>query len=299
MATAPSALPASTPLTAEVAENLGILPASHWHHDEDDAGADTDDTASTIGSITSSTASLSESIFEYRQVLGRTYHRDVGTAEAWQPNDPRHIEAMDLFHHLQTLILSGKLFRAPLSKSIQKSSISEPAPVFGLIGIVEDWERYYQQAFRCCKPGGYVEDLTNGVVLDSDDGTVKEGGALHQWGKVFHEGGRKLGRTFKVIELGLHKKAMEKAGFVDIVIEDYKVPIGPWPEDKKRNELGTWAKIAMESDLEGYVNYIWGFVLGWAPEEISQYCAAVRRELKNPNIHSYYRTRVAYGRKPE
>lgn len=131
MATAPSALPASTPLTAEVAENLGILPASHWHHDEDDAGADTDDTASTIGSITSSTASLSESIFEYRQILGRPYHRDVGTAEAWQPNDPRHIEAMDLFHHLQTLILSGKLFRAPLSKSIQKSSISEPAPVFG------------------------------------------------------------------------------------------------------------------------------------------------------------------------
>lgn len=101
-----------------------------------------------------------------------------------------------------------------------------------MIGIVEDWERYYQQAFRCCKPGGYVEDLTNGVVLDSDDGTVKEGGALHQWGKVFHEGGRKLGRTFKVIELGLHKKAMEKAGFVDIVIDDYKVPIGPWPEDK-------------------------------------------------------------------
>lgn len=131
MATAPSALPASTPLTAEVAENLGILPASHWHHDQDDAGADTDDTASTIGSITSSTASLSESIFEYRQILGRPYHRDVGTAEAWQPNDPRHIEAMDLFHHLQTLILSGKLFRAPLSKSIQKSSISEPAPVFG------------------------------------------------------------------------------------------------------------------------------------------------------------------------
>lgn len=80
-----------------------------------------DDTASTIGFVLSSTASLSQNIFEYRNILGRTYHSDVGSAEAWQPNDPRHTEAMDLFHHSNTFVFSGKLFLAPIQKTIQKA----------------------------------------------------------------------------------------------------------------------------------------------------------------------------------
>lgn len=115
-------VPISGPLTAGEAGNLGILPASHWQQAQsEEAADDTDDTASTIGSINSSTASLCQSIFEYRNILGRTYHSDVGNAEAWQPNDARHAEAMDLFHHLNTLVLSGKLYLAPLSKKIQKA----------------------------------------------------------------------------------------------------------------------------------------------------------------------------------
>lgn len=168
-----------------------------------------------------------------------------------------------------------------------------------LIGVVQDWEEFYRQAFRCCTPGGYVEDVANSVKVFSLDGTVEEGSALDQWGKVFFEGGNKFGRTFKIVEDDIHRKCMEKAGFVDIVIKDILVPVGAWPRDKTKQELGIWAKVAVESDLEGYVNYIWGLVLGWTPEEISTYCAALRRELKDTRIHGMYTTRVAYARKPE
>ncbi|KAJ4408445.1 hypothetical protein N0V85_004231 [Neurospora sp. IMI 360204] len=348
-------VPISAPLTAEAASNLGILPASHWQQAQgEDAADDTDDTASAIGSFLSSTASLSQSIFEYRDILGRTYHSDVGNAQAWQPNDARHAEAMDIFHHLNTLILSGKLYTAPLPKKIQKAvdigtgtglwaidfadefpdvevigtDVSPIQPTWvppnvkfdiddlnrewtwpdntfdyihsrSLIGVVEDWVAFYRQAFRCCKPGGYVEDVANSPIAFSVDGTVKEGSALDQWGKVFIEGGNKFGRTFKIVEDDIHRTCMEKAGFVDIVIKDIQVPVGAWPTDKTQQELGIWAKMALESDLEGYVNYIWGVVLGWTPEEISTYCAAFRRELKNTRIHGMYTTRVAYARKPE
>lgn len=47
-------------------------------------------------SVVSSTASLTSTIFEYRTHHGRTYHGEVGNAEAWEPNDQRHTEAMDL-----------------------------------------------------------------------------------------------------------------------------------------------------------------------------------------------------------
>lgn len=43
-----------------------------------------DDTDSTYGDTSSSTASLSASIFEYRTIHGRTYHSDKNTnAEYW------------------------------------------------------------------------------------------------------------------------------------------------------------------------------------------------------------------------
>jgi hypothetical protein len=43
-----------------------------------------------------STTSLSSSILEYRTLHGRTFHREIGQAEAWEPNDERHAESMDL-----------------------------------------------------------------------------------------------------------------------------------------------------------------------------------------------------------
>lgn len=160
---------------------------------------------------------------------------------------------------------------------------------------MEDWENFYPQAFRCCNPGGYVENLTSSVNLHSDDGTMKEDSALKQWGKVFCEGGVRFGKTFSIIEDDLHRKAMEKVGFVDIVIKDIKVPISAWPQDEKEREKGIWVKLAWEADLEGYVNYLWGVVLGWTQDEIKNYMVALKRELNNTKIHSYYTTRVAYA----
>lgn len=82
-----------------------------------------DDTDSTYGDASSSTASLSASIFEYRTIHGRTYHSDKNTnAEYWYiaqklisgsgwqltvrqkhrtPNDERMANAEDIMYVLQ------------------------------------------------------------------------------------------------------------------------------------------------------------------------------------------------------
>lgn len=89
------------------------LGGDHWAHqpvpvlDDGDSAIDS--------SILSSTASLSASILEYRTVHGRTYHSDKLTEnEYWGPNDEKQNEAQDIIHHSLTLILDGKLFRAPI-----------------------------------------------------------------------------------------------------------------------------------------------------------------------------------------
>lgn len=96
-----------------------------------------------------------------------------------------------------------------------------------------------------------MESYGTGAHFMSDDGSVKDGSALEQWGKVFREGGKKLGRTFTVYEEDLQRKGMEAAGFVDIEFRDIQVPYGGWHHDKEIAERGIWWKMAIESDLEG------------------------------------------------
>ncbi|SPO01818.1 related to TAM domain methyltransferase [Cephalotrichum gorgonifer] len=98
----------------EASAVAGILPAQHWVEAAQDQGIDDSDAESIRSSIVSSTASLSASILEYRKIHGRTYHHEIGDASYWGANDEQQNESMDINHHVQTLVLGGKLFVAPL-----------------------------------------------------------------------------------------------------------------------------------------------------------------------------------------
>ncbi|KZL64219.1 umta protein, partial [Colletotrichum incanum] len=74
-------------------------------------------TADTASVITSSTASLSESVTEYRRIHGRTYTQKT---DYWGPNDEKQNEGLELNHYWQTLFLGDKLFLAPIGESPYK-----------------------------------------------------------------------------------------------------------------------------------------------------------------------------------
>ncbi|KAK1767868.1 S-adenosyl-L-methionine-dependent methyltransferase [Phialemonium atrogriseum] len=75
---------------------------------------------STLGDNASSSASIASTIFQYRTIHGRTYHSDHGNAQYWGTNDDKQNEAMDINHHVLTLLIGDKLYLAPLPKDIQK-----------------------------------------------------------------------------------------------------------------------------------------------------------------------------------
>ncbi|KAH7257840.1 S-adenosyl-L-methionine-dependent methyltransferase [Fusarium tricinctum] len=168
-----------------------------------------------------------------------------------------------------------------------------------LYGSISDWSALFKEAFTVCKPGGWVESYEASPRMESDDGSVTETCAINEWGKFFIEGGRKLNRTFEIIDKDLQKKGMEEAGFVDVQVWDFKAPIGGWAKDPRLKEIGQFAQAALEQDYEGYVLYMANMVLGWSKEEVSLYCAQLRREIRSGKFHPNYRQRVVYGRKPE
>ncbi|KAI0411282.1 S-adenosyl-L-methionine-dependent methyltransferase [Xylaria grammica] len=167
-----------------------------------------------------------------------------------------------------------------------------------LIGAIPSWYTLFSEVFRALKPGGIFESKESSAIIQSDDGTVPYGSALDQWGRVFAEAGKKFGRTFRPVEENIQIKAMEAAGFVDIKVYNMKTTLGPWAADPKHKEIGQYARLALEQDVEGFIMYMWTTVLGWTREEITVYAAHLRRELRSPNYHAYYPQRVVVGRKP-
>ncbi|KAH6951924.1 S-adenosyl-L-methionine-dependent methyltransferase [Fusarium avenaceum] len=166
-----------------------------------------------------------------------------------------------------------------------------------LVGSIVDWTALFKQAYKSLKPGGYVESYEPGSRVESDDGTVREGSALSQWEKFFVEGGLKLGRPFTIFEEGIQKAAMREAGFVDIEERDFKNPVGGWPKDPKQRSIGQYTQAAFEQDAKGTVLHM-ATSLGWTEGEITVFVAHLKRDIRSPKIHSYYRQKVVWGRKP-
>ncbi|CVL01395.1 related to methyltransferase [Fusarium proliferatum] len=168
-----------------------------------------------------------------------------------------------------------------------------------LFGSIKDWSALFKEAFRACRPGGWVESHEASAMMESDDGTVTDTSAMHEWGRFFIEGGKKMGQPCTIIEDDLQQKCMREAGFEEIKIADYKIAIGGWPKDKKMREIGQYVLAALEQDFEGYVLYMASQLLGWSMQEVKVYCAQLRRELRSTANHPFFRYRAVYGRKPQ
>ncbi|KAF5969528.1 methyltransferase [Fusarium coicis] len=167
-----------------------------------------------------------------------------------------------------------------------------------LVGSIVDWDQLFKEAYRCLKPGGYIESHEALSRMDCDDGSITEKSAMHQWGKFFIEGGQKIGRSFTIVEDGVQRSAMEKAGFVNLEERDFKVPIGGWPRDPKMKEIGKYAQATLEQDIEGYVLFMANTVEGWTRAEVEVYISMLRRELRRGTMHPYYQQKVVWAQKP-
>ncbi|KAL1859686.1 hypothetical protein VTK73DRAFT_7504 [Phialemonium thermophilum] len=102
----------------QTAPGSNLLPGEHWVTAAQDLPQDDNDSA--FEDWSSSTASVASSIFEYRNILGRTFHSEVGKAQYWGANDEAQNETLDINHHVIKLVLGGKDYTAPLKDDVQK-----------------------------------------------------------------------------------------------------------------------------------------------------------------------------------
>ncbi|KAF3011295.1 hypothetical protein E8E15_002626 [Penicillium rubens] len=163
----------------------------------------------------------------------------------------------------------------------------------------DGWAQLYKQAYDALEPGGWIEQMELDVRVYSDDGTLKKEHLLFEWGPMFVRLAERAGRSLQTHET--MRNAIEKAGFVDVYEEKYKIPLGPWPKDPLLKEAGYLQFAHWNAAMEGWVIWMlthYGEPEPWTKEEVHMYLAKVREELKNPHIHAYEPTKRVWARKP-
>ncbi|KAI8664635.1 hypothetical protein NCS57_00505100 [Fusarium keratoplasticum] len=102
-----------------VAPAVAAEPQHEAHLEVDDTLEEADSVIDGSEGSSSYLSSLKSSIYNYRYENGRRYHAfREGTYIL--PNDEEEQDRMDLVHHIYSLLLDGKLYLAPISKSPQR-----------------------------------------------------------------------------------------------------------------------------------------------------------------------------------
>ncbi|RHZ49192.1 class I SAM-dependent methyltransferase [Aspergillus thermomutatus] len=165
-----------------------------------------------------------------------------------------------------------------------------------LAGCVADWPRLYRQAYEHLKPGGYFEVQESAVWAWSDDGSLKMDSPLARYLQALDDAGKKIGRELNVYKD--LKRLLIDTGFEDVHERTYILPFSPWPKDPRQREIGRFQAHMVHNAVEAYGLRLCTQILGWSSDQTKILQALVRQQLKDPQMHSYTKIVVAYGRKP-
>ena len=141
--------------------------------------------------------------------------------------------------------------------------------------------------YRHCKPGGWIELQELDVDARTDDNSFPEDSLIRKWCENQEEAAKKMGITLRFFG-SEYKTMMEAAGFQDVEVREYKLPIGPWPADKELKEVGLFQLAAMLEGIDGLTLALWTRCLGWSEDEITVFLAKVKKEFRSSKVHSYW-----------
>jgi hypothetical protein len=99
-----------------------------------------------------------------------------------------------------------------------------------LSGAIKDWPALIRQCYHNTAPGGRVEIQDFDLQYRSEDGSMTDDHAVAIWVNTLLDACVEFGADpFPGPKLG---HWMEEAGFVNIRVEKFPIPIGPWAKDK-------------------------------------------------------------------
>ncbi|OLN81629.1 Malonyl-[acyl-carrier protein] O-methyltransferase 1-like protein 5 [Colletotrichum chlorophyti] len=162
---------------------------------------------------------------------------------------------------------------------------------------ISDWPKLMRNIYKNTNPGGWVEFQDYDLLYTSDDGSITDEHRTLQWDKQFVEACKSVGR--EACPGPKLEKWVKDAGFVNVVHQRFKMPIGPWPKDPHYKDIGMCNLIQILDGLEAFTLRVFCTVLGWTRDEVLVLLAEVRNELRSGKFHALADFHVVYAQKPE
>jgi len=125
------------------------------------------------------------------------------------------------------------------------------------------------------------------LVTLSDDNTLPQNSAIEQWCSLLASGALSGGIQLRLKPTEL-ETAMKEAGFVDVTVHEFKLPIGLWPVEPRLREAGKFGLGSVLAGLNGISLAIFTRFLKWDVEEMEVLLERVRNEWKLRAVHSYW-----------
>ena len=91
-----------------------------------------------------------------------------------------------------------------------------------MFGSIPDWDYFFEQCFRCTKPGGWVEiQEYDAWIYSEDDPELERASYVKKWLQYIDEASAKFGKRLNVA--AEQKQKVINAGFINVHEDIYKV----------------------------------------------------------------------------
>ncbi|KAK2000318.1 methyltransferase [Colletotrichum falcatum] len=299
----------------------------------------TDDASSVTGeSVASSTTSVSDSIREYRQENGRTYHKykdgnlqhnlivrsfddRLGTAP---PNHhgARVGRVLDLGtgsgiwaiefgdEHPEAEVLGVDLSPSqpefvPPNVRFEVDDIEEP----WTYSLPFDYIHSRTMTFSISNWQAYLKEAFDHLnpggyleLVEVDSVPLSDDGTLKE-DSALMKSVRLLEKAAVIfgrpfVDIQGIGDKMAEVGFEDVHVQRFKWPTNPWAKNQRYKDIGAWTYGNLAPNWEAFCMAPLTRGLGWSREEVILHAMEVRRDLGDRSIHAYYLLWSIWGRKP-
>lgn len=121
----------------------------------------------------------------------------------------------------------------------------------------------------------------------SDDDSLPKNSAISIWHEKLHEGATMGAANLRLTSSDVIP-LFEKAGFVNIVALNFKIPIGSWPKNAKWKEIGECQHCALRDGLQAFSLVVFRQFLNYSEQDLEIFLMNVKKELGNRAYHWYW-----------
>jgi SAM-dependent methyltransferase len=148
----------------------------------------------------------------------------------------------------------------------------------GMSGSFHSWDLIYRRTLEHLKPGGWIEVVDCDTDHEDYATLFPPDSKMWSWWVALQEAMQKTGMD--ISPLHLTKSTLEAAGFVDVKIEEHKLPLGVWPTGPEGKSTARLWLVAVLEGMSAISLRPLTQQMGWKAEEVMEVCGQMATELR-------------------